>query len=157
MPGREYDTVLGRWLSRDPLISDPDKIAEMLPDGADLYTYCRNEPTSRVDTYGLSAFSDCQTQCRARFPAFPTVRGIPIIRIPLLPGIACQVCACMCTGVLDPLLSAVPFNYHGIYITECNYYFGSKYVTVVFQGSKVCPPIYEMGCNTASTKPIVRD
>lgn len=46
---RAYDPTIGRWISRDP-------IGELGPDGANLYAYVRNNPTSYVDPNGEFAW-----------------------------------------------------------------------------------------------------
>ena len=50
---RAYDPELGMWLSRDPLESVTGELAELLPEGPNLYAYAGNNPTNWVDTNGL--------------------------------------------------------------------------------------------------------
>jgi len=146
---RQYDSSTGRWLSRDPIAFTQDRIAEMLPDGANLYSYCVNEPVARTDKFGLASLKSCNDECNDKWPN-SGARGVEAWRvtIPLGPlgSYTCHYCLCSCVGILAPGISSVPFNYHGIYLTECNYLFGSKYRTVVFEGAVTCPPEYSTSC-----------
>jgi RHS repeat-associated protein len=47
---RDYDPVIGRWVSKDPILYDGD--------GPNLYVYVLNGPTSRIDLTG-EGFVDC--------------------------------------------------------------------------------------------------
>ncbi len=53
MDGRMYDPVLGRFLSPDPLVQDPDFTQSL-----NRYAYCLNNPLSLCDPTGYSWFSD---------------------------------------------------------------------------------------------------
>ena len=46
---RAYDPVTGRWLSPDPL-------GEIGPDGANLYSYVMNDPTTIFDRLGITTY-----------------------------------------------------------------------------------------------------
>jgi len=50
---RAYDPELGRWLSPDPLESITGEMAEMLPEGSNLYAYVGSDPVNWIDPYGL--------------------------------------------------------------------------------------------------------
>ena len=49
---RAYDPMLGRWLSTDPLHYVTNNIAELLPEGSNLYAYVGNYPIGSVDVLG---------------------------------------------------------------------------------------------------------
>ena len=53
MDGRVYDPVLGRFLSPDPIIQNPDNLQSL-----NRYTYCLNNPLSLTDPSGYSWLSD---------------------------------------------------------------------------------------------------
>ena len=50
---RTYDPALGMWLSRDPLETVTGELAELLPEGPNLYAYAGNSPVNFVDEDGL--------------------------------------------------------------------------------------------------------
>ncbi|MFC7335848.1 RHS repeat domain-containing protein [Haloferula chungangensis] len=50
---RAYDPNLGRWLSPDPLENVTGEMAEMLPEGPNLYAYVGNDPINGMDPLGL--------------------------------------------------------------------------------------------------------
>ena len=50
---RAYDPALGMWLSRDPLETVTGELAELLPEGPNLYAYAGNSPVNFVDEDGL--------------------------------------------------------------------------------------------------------
>ncbi|MDD5199990.1 MAG: dockerin type I domain-containing protein [Terrimicrobiaceae bacterium] len=50
---RGYTADLGRWQSRDPIESVTGKMAEMLPEGPNLYSYVGNNPLNGTDLLGL--------------------------------------------------------------------------------------------------------
>ncbi len=54
---RAYDQDSGRWLSTDPLESVTGEMAEMLPEGTNLYGYVGNNPISEFDELGLWQFT----------------------------------------------------------------------------------------------------
>ncbi|MFN5739221.1 MAG: RHS repeat-associated core domain-containing protein, partial [Akkermansiaceae bacterium] len=53
---RAYDTFLGRWLSADPLYTVTGEMAELLPEGPNLYAYVGNDAMNKVDPLGLNYF-----------------------------------------------------------------------------------------------------
>ncbi|MFN7342455.1 MAG: RHS repeat-associated core domain-containing protein, partial [bacterium] len=53
---RAYDTEVGRWLSADPLDSVTGEMAELLPEGPNLYAYVGNDAMNKVDPLGLNYF-----------------------------------------------------------------------------------------------------
>jgi len=53
MDGRVYDPVIGRFLSADPVIQDPENLQSL-----NRYSYCLNNPLSLTDPSGYSWFSD---------------------------------------------------------------------------------------------------
>lgn len=52
MDGRMYDPVLGRFLSPDPIVQEPD-----FTQGLNRYSYCLNNPLSLIDPSGYSWLS----------------------------------------------------------------------------------------------------
>ncbi len=52
---RAYDSEAGRWLSRDPIERITAQIAELLPEGPNLYAYVANNPVNHIDPKG----TDC--------------------------------------------------------------------------------------------------
>lgn len=50
---RAYNANAGRWLSADPLERVTGEMAEMLPEGTNLYGYVGNNPVGAVDPYGF--------------------------------------------------------------------------------------------------------
>ena len=50
---RAYDPVLGVWFNRDPLGEVSDAVAELLPEGPNLYALVRNNVVNRADNLGL--------------------------------------------------------------------------------------------------------
>jgi RHS repeat-associated protein len=50
---RAYDAEMGRWLSADPMENVTGKMAEMLPEGSNLYAYVGNDPINGFDPMGL--------------------------------------------------------------------------------------------------------
>jgi RHS repeat-associated protein len=53
MDGRIYDPVVGRFLSPDPMIQDPENLQSL-----NRYSYCLNNPLSLTDPSGYSWLSD---------------------------------------------------------------------------------------------------
>ncbi|MFN9025200.1 MAG: RHS repeat-associated core domain-containing protein, partial [Akkermansiaceae bacterium] len=53
---RAYDTILGRWLRADPLYTGTGEMAELLPEGPNLYAYVGNDAMNKVDPLGLNYF-----------------------------------------------------------------------------------------------------
>ena len=53
MNGRLYDPVVGRFLSPDPYVQNPD-----FTQSYNRYSYCLNNPLSLIDPSGYSWFSD---------------------------------------------------------------------------------------------------
>jgi len=53
MDGRVYDPVIGRFLSADPVIQDPENLQSL-----NRYSYCLNNPLSLTDPSGYSWLSD---------------------------------------------------------------------------------------------------
>ena len=53
MDGRVYDPVIGRFLSADPVIQDPENLQSL-----NRYAYCINNPLSLTDPSGYSWLSD---------------------------------------------------------------------------------------------------
>ena len=53
MDGRVYDPVLGRFLSADPIIQNPENLQSL-----NRYSYCLNNPLSLVDPSGYTWLSD---------------------------------------------------------------------------------------------------
>ena len=53
MDGRVYDPVIGRFLSADPVIQDPENLQSL-----NRYSYCMNNPLSLSDPSGYSWLSD---------------------------------------------------------------------------------------------------
>ena len=53
MDGRVYDPVIGRFLSADPVIQDPENLQSL-----NRYSYCMNNPLSLTDPSGYSWLSD---------------------------------------------------------------------------------------------------
>lgn len=56
---RDYDALLGRWPSRDPIEEDG---------GINLYGFIDNNPIGSFDYLGLHSESRCRTKCRAELP-----------------------------------------------------------------------------------------
>lgn len=52
-PFRGYSAELGRWISRDPVESIIGEMAEILPEGSNLYAYVLNNPVRWNDPEGL--------------------------------------------------------------------------------------------------------
>jgi RHS repeat-associated protein len=57
---RAYDAEMGRWLSADPLESVTGEMAEMLPEGSNLYTYVGNDSVNYSDPSGLGKVGLCK-------------------------------------------------------------------------------------------------
>ncbi|MDP3912939.1 MAG: RHS repeat-associated core domain-containing protein, partial [Bacteroidota bacterium] len=53
MNGRVYDPVIGRFLSADPLIQNPENLQSL-----NRYSYCLNNPLSMTDPSGYSWLSN---------------------------------------------------------------------------------------------------
>jgi len=53
-----YDLASGRgvWLSPDPMERVTGEMAEMLPEGSNLYIYVGNDPVNAIDLYGLEVY-----------------------------------------------------------------------------------------------------
>ena len=56
---RAYDAEAGRWLSADPLEMVTGEMAEMLPEGPNLYSYLGNSPMNGIDPLGLFNPTKC--------------------------------------------------------------------------------------------------
>jgi type VI secretion system secreted protein VgrG len=56
---RPYDPELGRWLSADPLEKVTGEMAELLPEGSNLYSYIGNSPMNGLDPLGLLNPAKC--------------------------------------------------------------------------------------------------
>ena len=71
-PFRAYDPELGRWLSRDPLY-----MAELLPEGPNLYRYVGNNPIQAIDPTGefLIAAIVAVTAVGVAYGAYRVARG----------------------------------------------------------------------------------
>lgn len=58
---RVYLPTFGRWLSSDPLELVTDTLAELLPEGTNLYLYLGNDPLNYLDPLGLRGGGGPQT------------------------------------------------------------------------------------------------
>jgi RHS repeat-associated protein len=55
---RAYDAEAGRWLSPDPLESVTGELAELLPEGPNLYAYVGRNPVNAWDPIGLYSWEE---------------------------------------------------------------------------------------------------